>query len=139
MSVSINLWAVLLAGIASMVIGMVYYAKPIFGAEWIKLAKIDEKRAKKDMSRVVPFVFVAALLTAYVTAYFTFLDHAYMDNSWLAAGVATSLMLWLGLSATTVFVHNSFDQRPTRLTYLSLGNRLLTLLAAGLVIGWLHP
>ena len=49
MSVDINLWGVLAGGVASMVIGMVYYSNALFGKEWKKLAKIDEKRFQKEM------------------------------------------------------------------------------------------
>jgi hypothetical protein len=139
MNVDINLWGVLLGGVASMVIGMVYYSDPLFGKDWKKLAKIDEKRFQKEMPRVMPLVFVGALVTAYTVAFMTFLYHNYFASSWLAAGVITSLILWLGLSATTTYVHNSLDQRPYRLTMISLGNRLLSILAMGLLIGWLHP
>ena len=139
MSVDINLWGVLLAGVSSMVIGMVYYSNALFGKEWKKLAKVDEKRFQKEMPRVMPMVFLAALLTAYVVAYMTFLYQNYFDGSWLAAGVVTALILWAGLSFTTVYVHNALDQRRYKLTVISVGNRLLSLLAMGLIIGWLHP
>ena len=139
MSVDINLWGVLLGGVASMVIGMVYYSNAMFGKDWKKMAKVDEKRFQKEMPRVMPLVFVAALITSYVVAYMTFLYQSYFNGSWLMAGITTSLILWLGLSATTTFVHNSVDQRPLKLTAISLGNRLLSILAMGLIIGWLHP
>jgi hypothetical protein len=139
MSVDINLWAVLLAGVSSMVIGMLYYSNALFGKDWKKLAKVDEKRFQKEMAHVMPLVFVAALVTSYVVAYVTFLYQNYFGGSWLMAGATTALILWLGVSATTTFVHNSVDQRPLKLTAISLGNRLLSILAMGLIIGWLHP
>lgn len=139
MEVHINLWGVLLGGAASMVIGMIYYANGLFGKEWKKLAKIDEKRFQKEMPRIMPQMFLAALVTAYVVAYMTFLYQNFFQTSWLRAGVVTSLILWLGVAATTVFVHNAVDQRPSKLTAISLGNRLLSILAMGLLAGWLHP
>lgn len=139
MKVDINLWAVLLSGLASMVIGMVYYADNVFGKEWKKLAKVDAKRFQKEMPKVMPYVFAAALVTAYTVAYITFLYQYFFRTGWLGAGVVTSLILWLGVAATTVYVHNSLDQRPSSLTAISLGNRLLSILAMGLIIGALHP
>jgi hypothetical protein len=139
MSVDINLWAVLLAGVSSMVIGMVYYSNGLFGKQWKKLAKIDEKRFQKEMPQVMPMVFLAALVTSYVLAYVAFLYQNFFNTGWVGAGVITALILWLGVSATTVYVHNSLDQRPASLTAISLGNRLLSYLAMGLIIGWLHP
>jgi uncharacterized membrane protein YpjA len=139
MEVHINLWGVLAGGVASMVIGMIYYADQLFGKEWKKLAKIDGKRFEKEMPKVMPMVFIAAVITAYVVAYFTFLYHNFFQTSWIEAGVVTALILWLGLAATTVYVHNSLDQRPSKLTAISLGNRLLSILAMGLLVGWIHP
>jgi uncharacterized protein DUF1761 len=139
MHVHIDLWGVLLGAVASMIIGMLYYADNVFGKEWKDLAKINGKRFQKDMPRLVPFMFVAALLTSYVVAYVTFLYHNFFQDSWIGAGIVTALILWLGIAATTVFVHNAFDQRRMRLTAISLGNRLLSLLAMGLLVGWLHP
>lgn len=139
MEVHINVWGVLLAAVSSMVVGMLYYAKPVFGAEWMSLAKVNTKRFEKEMPRVMPGVFVGAVITAYVIAYVTFLYQNFFHSSWVGAGVVTSLILWLGISATTIFIHNSLDQRPYRLTAISLGNRLLSFLAMGLIIGWLHP
>ena len=139
MSVEINVWAVLLAGASSMLVGMLYYMPKVFGDQWMHLAKINKDKYAKEMKAKMIWVFVAALVTAEVVAYMTFLYHAYFADNWLSAGVITSLILWLGLSATTLFIHNSLDQRPNHLTYISMGNRLLSLLAMGLIIGWLHP
>jgi hypothetical protein len=139
MMVHINLWGVLLGGVASMVIGMVYYSDGAFGKEWKKLAKIDEKRFQKEMPRIMPQLFLAALVTTYVVAYFTFLYRSFFQSSWLGSGIATSLLLWVGVSVTTVFVHNLADQRSSNLTVVALGNRLLSLLAMGILVGLLHP
>jgi Protein of unknown function (DUF1761) len=139
MKVDINFWAVLLAGISSMIVGMIYYADQVFGKEWKKLAKIDTKKFDKEMPKTMPVVFVAALIMAYVLAYVTFLYHNFFQNTWLGAGVITSLILWLGVSATTTYIHGSLEQRPRMLSVISLGNRLLSMLAMGLIIGWLHP
>jgi xanthine/uracil permease len=139
MDLHVNVWAVLLASVSSMVIGMAYYAPALLGKTWRRLAKIDEKRFQKEMPRVMPGVFLAALVTAYCIAYFSFLYHYFFADSWLAASVMTALLLWVGVSATTLFVHNALDQRPAKLTVISMGNRLLSLLAMGLILGWLHP
>ena len=49
MSIAINLWAVLLAGVSSMVIGSLYYSKSMFWAVWRKQAHIDEKKFEMEM------------------------------------------------------------------------------------------
>ncbi len=136
--VNINVWAVLLGGVSSMIIGMLYYSDKAFGREWKKLAKIDDKKLKKDMNKYIGWVFVSAVITALITAYFTFLYQSYTQASWISSALIVATVLWLAVSST-VYAHNAFDQRPLRLTAISVGNRLLTLLAMGLIIGWLHP
>jgi hypothetical protein len=54
------------------------------------------------------------------------------------ASLTSALIIWL-VVATNIYIHNSLDQRPSKLTAMSLGNRLLSILAMGLIIGWLHP
>ncbi len=138
MDVHINLWAVLLGGVSSMIIGMVYYADNLFGKQWKSLSKIDTKRFEKEMPSIMPLIFLGALVSAYVVSYVTFLYHNFFAGSWMGAGVVTALILWL-IVAATIFVHNALDQRPSKLTAISLGNRLLSILAMGLIVGWLHP
>lgn len=139
MELHINFWAVLLSGLASMVIGAVFYADGVFGKEWKKLSKIDTKRFEKEMPGNMIQVLILALITAYAVAFVTFLYHAFYHDSWMAAGVISSLSLFVGLSATTVLIHNTLNQTPKRLISITLTNRFLSILAMGLIIGWLHP
>jgi hypothetical protein len=137
--VQINLYGVLLSGLVSMIIGYLYYSDWVFGKQWKKLAKIDTKRFEKEMIVVMPALFLAALITAFTVNYFGFLFKQYFGNSWFITGVLTSLILWLGISASSIYIHNSVDQKPPVLTYLSLGNRLISILSMGMIMGLLHP
>jgi hypothetical protein len=134
----VNLYGVLVAGAASMVIGMIYYSDGVLGKTWKKLAKVDVKRFEKEMPRTMPLVFVGALITAYVLGYITCLYQAFYNVPWLTASMVTALLIWV-VVATNITIHNLLDQRPRMLTYITLGNRLLSILAMGLIIGWLHP
>lgn len=139
MHVHVNLLGVLLAAVSSMIIGTIYYADTLFGKNWKKLSKINEAKFKEQMPKIMPLVFIGALVTSYVVAYITYLFQYFFQTSWVAAGFETSILLWLGLSATTLFIHDSMDQKPFQLTIVSMGNRLLSILAMGLIVGWIHP
>jgi len=138
-SVQINLYGVLLGGVASMVIGALYYADGVFGKQWKRLARIDHQRFNKEMPLIMPGLFVAAFVTTFVVAYFSFLYRQFFNATWMNSAVLTALVLWFGVSATSLFIHNSLEQKPSKLTYIALGNRLLSMLAMGLIVGWLHP
>jgi hypothetical protein len=139
MELHINFWAVLLGGIASMVIGATYYADGVFGKEWKKLAKIDNKRFEKEMPWNMAQMLIYALVTSYMVALATCLYQAFYDSSWITAGLISSVVLFVGVSATTIAIHNTLNQIPKKLTLITLGNRLLSILAMGFIIGWLHP
>lgn len=138
MEVQINWLAVLLAGLSSMVVGMIYYAKPIFGDSWQKLVKLDDSKMKTGMAPAMAKSIIASLVTAYVLAHVTYLSSSFfVDTSFEAAAITTAFWLWLGIAATTIVVHDAFEQRPMKLTAMNAGNQLLTLLAMGLIIGQL--
>jgi hypothetical protein len=137
MDVQVNYLAVLLAAVSSMVVGMIWYAKPVFGNIWMKLAKIDDNKAKKGMPKAMVAAFVCSLLTAYVLAHVTYLSNSYFGNSFLQDAVTTAFWLWLGISAARVITHDAFEQRDMKLTALTIGNQLVTLVVMGAVIGLL--
>ncbi len=138
MNVEVNMWAVLGAFVASMIVGSFWYAKPVFGRVWMKLVGMDDKKMKdggfKPFVKMVP----AALLQAYVLAYVTFLSaHFFTDYSWMQAALSTAFWMWAGFQLTAFMTHDAFEQRPTKLTVINAANQLATLLGMGLVIGWL--
>jgi uncharacterized protein DUF1761 len=141
MSVDINWLAVALATLSSMLVGSIWYAKPVFGKLWIKLAKLDEKKmeqnASKDMPRIMALALAMSFLAAFVIAHVAAISKVFYDVSTLEAGLTTAFWLWIGISVTTVVVHDIFEQRPTKLTLLTVGNQFFTLMAMGLIIGLL--
>jgi hypothetical protein len=140
MNVEVNYLAVLLAALSSMVVGFVWYAKPVFGAMWMKLAKIDAGKMKPGSS-IGPIVstFVLSLLTAYVLAHVTYLAHVFFQNSFMQDALSTAFWVWLGFVMTRIMVHNMFEQKPGKLNLLAVGHEFVTIMLMGLIIGWLAP
>lgn len=133
--VYVNWLAVGLAGLSSLIVGSIWYAKPIYGSLWLKLAKLDEKKLAKRGAR--PFVIAVAMsfVMAYVLAHVAALSAAFFETSALSAALSTAFWLWLGISLTTVAVHDIFEGRPWKLTFVTAGYQFFLLLAMGLVIG----
>lgn len=141
MEVEVNYWAVLLAAVSSMVVGSIWYAKGVFGDTWAKLAHVDMNKGSSgaEMARLLGTVFAISLVTAYVLAHVSFLSNNFFHNSFLQDAVSTAFWLWLGLTALRIWTHDLFEGRPMKLTLLTWGNELATLLVMGIVIGVMRP
>lgn len=134
MDMQVNLLAVVLAMVGSMVVGMVWYARPVFGNKWIKLAKVD---MNKNSSAVTPIVLTAvmSLLTAYILACVAFLCQHFYSNSFLEASLTTAFWMWLAFAAARMVTHDLFEGRPAALTILNIAHELVTFMVMGLIIG----
>ena len=139
MDVQVNWLAVLLAAISSMAVGSVWYAKSVFGARWMKLVNLDEKKAAEWAVPALIGAFVASLVTAYVLAHVTYLSNSFFGNAYMTDALTTAFWLWLGFTAARFFVHDSFERRPLKLTMMNIGNELVTMLVMAMIIGWLKP
>ena len=137
MDVEVNYLAVFLAAASSMVVGSIWYAPSVFGNTWMKLAKVDPKKqsSPKAMTILMGGTFLVSLVTAYVLAHVIFLADQFFINSFLNDALNTAFWVWLGFVATRIVTHNTFDQRPGKLTWLALGNEFVTIMVMGLVIG----
>lgn len=134
----ISILGVILAAASAMVVGTIWYSRALFGRPW--MASIGA--TSKDMSRRMPVatvtLSVVSLLTAYVLAHFIVFAQKYTGQGWIVCGVETALWAWLGLAGTALVAHEVFVPRDKRALYINLGNRLVTLLTMGLIIGALQ-
>ncbi len=135
MDVQVNYLAVLLAAASSMAVGSIWYAKSIFGAEWMKLAKIDEKRAKEWAPFALVVAFVSSIIMAYVLAHVAYLSNNFYSNSFLQDALMTGLWMWVGFQGLRLFMHDQFEQRRKKLSILNGGNDLATIMIMALIIG----
>lgn len=137
MDVEVNYLAVFLAGLSTMLVGSVWYAKGIFGNTWAKLAKvdIDNKRNTSEMTTVFGLTFLASLVTAYVLAHVSFLSNQVFQNDFLQDALTTGFWVWLGFTAMRFWTHDMFEGRRNKLTFINIGNEFTTIMVMALVIG----
>lgn len=135
MDVQVNIWGVLAATVAAMVIGAVWYSPPVLGDTWKKLVKLNEKKMKEEASKAYLGMLVLALLSAYVVAHVSYLSSQFFGASLTSAGVTTGFWLWAGVAVPVIFGNGMFEQRPVKLSAINAGNQLVTLVTMGLVIG----
>mgnify|MGYP003441697094 CR=1 FL=1 len=137
MDVEFNYLAVLLAAVSSMLVGSIWYMPQVFGKSWTRLSKVklDKNLSGKAMLKMYGGVFAASLFTAYVLAHVAFLSSQFFGSDLLQAALSTGFWLWLGFTATRIFVHDVFENRPFALTVLNSAHELATILVMAIVIG----
>ena len=129
----INWLAVLLAFIASMAIGFVWYMPAVLGNRWMAaIGKTEEdlKNISGGAGIWVPMM-VAAALTAILLA--VLISKLGLDNA--VAGGWFALVLALVFRAGGHVIHNGFAGRPAAVTLIDSGHDLVAMTVAGVIIG----
>lgn len=136
MSIEVNYLAVLLAAISSMLVGAIWYSKPVFGKVWQKVAKLSDKDLEKATAAPLIVAFVSALLMALVLAHMIFLSNFFYGNSsFLMDALTTGLWLWLGFQGFRILMHDMFEKRRKLHSVIAAGNELATVMVMALIIG----
>lgn len=136
-AVPINYWAVLVAAIASMVLGFLWYG-PLFGKLWMKLSDMkaeDMSAAKaKGMGKSYFISFVGSLVMSYVLAHALVFASAYMKVSGVTVGLSTGFWNWLGFVAPITMGNVLWYGKSWKLWLLNNGYYLLSLLLMGVIL-----
>lgn len=131
--VDLNYVAILVAAIAHMLLGMVWYSPALFGKSWMKLLGKSEHDIKKMSNRATNgyiLTFVSALVMSYVLAHFV----DYTVSTTALAGVETGFWLWLGFVATTGMINFIWQDKHRNLYIIDNGYHLVSLMVMGAIL-----
>ena len=131
--VTINYLAVLVAAIASMVIGFLWYG-PLFGKQWIQFMDFDKKKIneakKKGMGKIYALAFLTALIMSYVLAHFV----DYVEAMTIADGAVLGFWLWIGFFATTQIGSVLWEGKPVKLYLINTLHYLVALAVMAVIL-----
>lgn len=131
--VMINYWAVLVAGLASMVIGSVWYSPVLFANKWMQLLGWNAQQVKeagKGAGQALFGMFVGCLLSAFVMAHF--IDFTLSDTA--LEGAVTAFWIWLGFIVTTFVSMPLFERKPWALFFINVGYYLVSFVVMGIIL-----
>ncbi|WP_066293017.1 DUF1761 domain-containing protein [Arthrobacter sp. B6] len=129
----INWLAVLLAFVATMAIGFVWYLPAVVGNRWMAaIGKTEEdlKNISGGAGIWVPMMVAAALTAVLLAVLISKLD---LDNA--LAGGFFALVLALVFRAGGHVIHNGFAGRPAAVTLIDSGHDVVAMTVAGAIIG----
>jgi hypothetical protein len=133
---SLNWWAILVAGISTMVVGFLWYSPLLFAKPWMRemgydpndKAKTDEM--KKTAGPAYAGSFVAGLLSAFTLA---LILHGLRAED-LHFGIMASFHIWLGFVATVQFTSALFTKQSMKLFAINTGYQLVCYLVMGSIL-----
>ena len=128
-----GLLQILIAGIASVLLGWLWYSPYLFGGAWMRMTNITPEmaeRGKKRMHLMALIGLVAAMLIAWVMSYVGILLGVY---DWFGA-VELGFWCWLGFVAPTMLGIVLWEQKPFRLYLINALYWLASFIVMALIL-----
>ena len=138
MNVEVNYLAVLLAAIANMVVGFLWYSKILFAKPWMEASGMTEEKIEAQsgqMTRTYIISFVGALVMAYVLFHVMALSENFFHYERFQTGLTSAFWMWLGFIAPVQLTEVLFGGKSLRLYGINTGYQLAAMLAMGAVLG----
>lgn len=135
--ITINYWAVLVAGIANMVVGALWYG-PLFGKKWMHLMGFTkESMSNMKMSARAAYIggFVTALIMAFVLAHDAYVWGEFFGTGgtfWFALQLA--FWIWLGYVATTQAGSFLWEGKSWKLFCLNAAESLVAMIVMASIL-----
>lgn len=133
----VNLWAVLVCALVTMVAGFVWYSPALFAKPWTILmgydpndkTKMDEMRKGAGPSYAMSLI--ASLLAAFVLG--KILEVSQVRSA--LYGMEIGLAVWLGIVTTVQLTNALFSRQPFKLYLINTGYQAVCYLAMGAILG----
>jgi hypothetical protein len=134
--IGINLWSVLVAAVATMILGFLWYSPFLFARPWTVLmgydpndkAKLEEMQ--KGAGKIYGIAFVASLVSAFVLA--KIIDVTTVNSA--LYGMKVGFAMWLGFVTTVQLTGVLFAKQPVKLYLINTGYQLVCYLAMGAIL-----
>ncbi|MCE5168387.1 DUF1761 domain-containing protein [Paenibacillus profundus] len=125
----INIWAVLLATAATMVLGFLWYSPLLFGNAWAKRLNVNMEDLSGGAATYV-LTALTALGGAFILAWLVSLA----GEPTIASGMTIGLLVGISISLK-IGMNYLFEGRKLGLYLITVGYHLISYLIAGLIIG----
>ena len=132
-----NLYAVLAATVASMILGTLWYG-PVFGKLWRHLEGLsleDMKSMKLSPAAAMGLMAVLSFLMNYVLAHGIAFGNAYTGMSGAEGGMTGAFWYWLGFALPLTAGSFLWLNKSWKLWAFNAGYYLVALLVAGAILG----
>ncbi len=133
----VNLWAVLVCAVATMVAGFLWYSPALFANPWMRLMGYDPNdkariaEMQKSAGPSYGMSFIASILSSLVLAKIIVIANVTTPFY----GMKIALAVWLGFVTTVQLTNSLFMRQPAKLYMINTGYQLVCYLASGAILG----
>jgi hypothetical protein len=132
----VNLLAVLVAALATMVVGFLWYSPILFAKPWMREMGYDpnDKARIQEMQKSAGPAYFGSFLASMVTAYILALFFHWLRVSSIDYGLIVAFHAWLGFVATVQLTAVLFMKQSAKLFAINTGYQMVCYLAMGAIL-----
>lgn len=132
----INLLAVLVAAIATMVVGFLWYSPLLFAKPWMREMGYDpnDKAKMEEMKKSAGLAYGGSFLASLVSAFILALFLHWLRAESLHVGLMVGFHVWLGFVATVQFTSALFTKQSMKLLSINTCYQLVCYLAMAAIL-----
>jgi uncharacterized protein DUF1761 len=131
---NINVLAVLVAAVLTVVLGAVWYSPVLFAKQWMHAHGYTPETLEAMKKRGVVRAYAVSFLCYLVMAYVLALLVSYTQAVAVVQGVWLGFLVWLGFAATLGLTGNMFSDKPIAVWVIDAGYQLAHLLIMSIVL-----
>jgi hypothetical protein len=133
----VNVWAVLVSGLATMAVGFVWYSPLLFARRWTILMGYDpdDKAKLAEMQKSAGPSYVLSLVASLVSAAVLGKIIGVATINTPLYGMKVGLGVWLGFVTTVQLTNSLFSRQPAKLYAINTGYQLVCYLVMGAIMG----
>jgi surface polysaccharide O-acyltransferase-like enzyme len=133
----VNLWAVLVSALATMVVGFVWYSPALFAKPWTILMGYDpnDKAKLAEMQKSAGPSYMMSLVASLMSALVLGKIIEVSGTAGALDGLKIGLVVWLGFVTTVQFTNALFSRQPNKLYMINTGYQAVCYVAMGAILG----
>lgn len=124
---------VIVATVAGLVIGFLWYSPQLFGRRWAAGAGIALPTGTPQ-----PMVLAGTIVLVLITAYVLAVLAKATAVGGIVDGIVLGILVWFGFVLTYAANSLLFEKRPTDYVMINIGQAFVALAVMGAIIGFFH-
>lgn len=131
---NVNWIAIIVATIINMILGFLWYGKPLFGKQWQQEQGWSDKEMKKKQSEMGSSSYILMTIASILSAYVLSQVIALTGATTLGSGAAAGLWVWFGFVTTTQIGKVLWDGKSWKLFSIETGYSFVSYALMGMIL-----